>query len=91
MFYAVSYDIGDDGRRNSVSKVLERYGIRVQRSLFECNLSSQQVEELLEKLEPFVDAREDSLRCYSLCNACVRNIKRLGGLPITRDPEYFIA
>jgi len=91
MFYAISYDIRDDDRRNSVSKILEGYGQRVQRSLFECNLTSDQVQKLLEELEPFIDTDEDSLRCYPLCNACSSNIKQLGGLPITRDPSYYIA
>jgi CRISPR-associated protein Cas2 len=91
MFYAISYDIRDDSRRNSVSKILERYGMRVQRSLFECNLTSEQVQELLQELEPFIDTEQDSLRCYSLCTACSKNVKRLGGIPISRDPAYYIA
>ena len=38
MFYLVCYDIVSDYRRNKVSQLLEGYGIRVQRSVFECLL-----------------------------------------------------
>ena len=78
MFYTISYDIRDDDRRNSVSKILEGYGQRVQRSVFECNLTSDQVQKLLEELEPSVNTDVDSLRCYPLCNACPGNINECG-------------
>ena len=91
MFYAISYDISDDRRRSSASKVLEGCGSRVQFSLFECNLTSERLEELLGKLESIIDIHEDSLRCYPLCNACLGSVKRLGGPPITRDAGYYIA
>ena len=91
MFYAISYDIRDDGRRNAISRALERYGVRVQRSLFECNLTPDQLEELLQELEAAIDADQDSLRCYPLCRACLSNVTRIGGLPLSRDPGYYIA
>ena len=42
MFYLVCYDIVSDTRRNKVSKLLESYGLRVQKSVFECVLDEQQ-------------------------------------------------
>jgi len=50
MFYAISYDIRDDYRRSSVSRILEKYGTRVQRSVFECDLTLEQFQELLRKM-----------------------------------------
>ena len=91
MFYAISYDIRDDRRRSSIGKTLEKYGTRVQRSVFECDLTSDQFQELLQKLEALVNAEQDSLRCYPLCNACSGNIMHVGGIPIARDPAYYIA
>jgi CRISPR-associated protein Cas2 len=90
MFYAISYDISNDSRRNSISKILERYGTRVQYSLFECNLDIDKLTELLQKLEEIVKADEDSLRCYSMCNSCLENVRRVGGPPITRDSAFFV-
>ena len=91
MFYAISYDIGDDKRRNTVSKILEGYGSRVQLSLFECNLASDRLQELLQKLESCIDTNEDSVRCYPLCNACAKNVQQLGGPPVTRESGYYMA
>lgn len=91
MFYAISYDISDDHRRNSVSKILEGYGARVQLSLFECTLGTDQVEKLLQELESAINVDEDSLRCYPLCAACLSNIKRLGGPPVKSESAYYIA
>lgn len=73
-----------------MSKILESYGTRIQYSLFECNLDTDRLTELLQKLEAIINADEDSLRCYSLCNACLENIRRIGGLPITNDSAFFI-
>lgn len=91
MFYAISYDISDDKRRNMVSKILEGYGSRVQFSLFECNLTSDQIQELIQKLTPYIKLDEDSLRCYSLCNECLKGIKCIGGKPVPRDSGYYMA
>jgi CRISPR-associated protein Cas2 len=91
MFYAISYDISDDSRRNPISKILERYGTRVQFSLFECNLDTDRLTELLQKLEEIIKPDEDSLRCYPLCNSCLENINRIGGPPVTHDSAFFVA
>ena len=35
MFYLICYDVVNDRRRNRVSRLLEGYGLRVQKSVFE--------------------------------------------------------
>ena len=45
MFYLVCYDIVSDRRRNKVSKLLEAYGLRVQKSVFECVLDDKEKRE----------------------------------------------
>lgn len=39
--YLIIYDITDNKRRRKVSKILEKYGIRIQFSAFECELNEQ--------------------------------------------------
>ena len=90
MFHAISYDISDDKRRNSVSKLLESYGTRVQYSVFEFNLNADQLAELMQELETVIDADQDSIRCYSLCSACQKNIIRLGGPPIADESAFYV-
>ena len=41
MFYLICYDVVND-RRNRVSRLLEGYGLRVQKSVFECVLTPDQ-------------------------------------------------
>jgi CRISPR-associated protein Cas2 len=43
MKYVVAYDIADDGRRNRVARFLEGWGRRVQKSVFECELSPEEL------------------------------------------------
>lgn len=49
--FIISYDIEDDRERTRVSKVLEGFGRRVQKSVFECPLTKSQKHKIEEKLE----------------------------------------
>jgi CRISPR-associated protein Cas2 len=52
--YVITYDISNNKERRLVSKVLEGYGFRVQKSVFECLLNKRLLRELkagMEKLE----------------------------------------
>lgn len=66
MFYLVCYDIVSDTRRNKVSKLLESYGFRVQKSVFECVLDEKQFESLSKYLTRLVNRREDQVRFYPM-------------------------
>ncbi len=69
MMHIITYDIQDDKVRNSVSKILEDYEIRVQESVFECNLDSNKYYELIERLIKFTSG-EISIRIYPICKSC---------------------
>jgi CRISPR-associated protein Cas2 len=43
MYLVVSYDIHDDKRRNRIHKVLKNFGERIQFSVFECDLTKDQL------------------------------------------------
>ena len=67
----VAYDVATDtvaGRRRlrRVAKVCEGFGQRVQKSVFECVVSDDNLERLLARLRREVDPGEDSLRVYRL-------------------------
>ena len=74
MFVVVSYDIIDDKRRNRVLNELKNYGNHVQYSVFECDLTKDQIEELRAELHRIIDKRKDSVRYYFLCGSCVEKI-----------------
>jgi CRISPR-associated protein Cas2 len=90
MFYAISYDISDDRRRLRVAKVLQDFGQRVQRSVFEANLEAAELERLRGRVEKHLNQAEDSLRIYPLCAACLPRVEVLGWGVVSQDPEVII-
>ena len=70
MFIVVSYDIRDDGRRAKVCNELKNYGEHIQYSVFECDLSKGQIEQMQASLGSLIHRTEDSIRYYSLCQIC---------------------
>ena len=65
----VTYDIatadrGGARRLARVARVCEGYGLRVQKSVFECRLSPEAHERLVSELVDVIDPRCDSVRIY---------------------------
>jgi CRISPR-associated protein Cas2 len=85
MYLVVSYDIHDDKRRNRIHKVLKNFGERIQFSVFECDLTKEQILRMQHALEKVIkEEDQDSVRFYHLCDSCQRKIDRIGGI-IHRD------
>ena len=57
--YIAAYDISNDEIRRRVSKVLSRYGRRIQLSVFELRLETGEVSEIQEELGALLAARDD--------------------------------
>lgn len=55
----VFYDISNDKIRYKIVKILESYGIRMQKSVFQCEVSLRQFIELKIKLESIAEFNED--------------------------------
>ncbi len=79
MFMVVCYDIPSNSRRTRVGKILEGYGERVQKSVFECDVTQKQMEKLKQRLGKVIRNPDDSLRYYHLCGQCVPRIKVING------------
>jgi CRISPR-associated protein Cas2 len=67
----VSYDVSTEtsaGRRRlrKVAQICCAYGVRVQKSVFECTLTDGQVLYLISRLLDVIDEGEDSLRLYPI-------------------------
>lgn len=79
----VTYDVNTEsaeGRRRlrRVAKVCERFGQRVQFSVFECIVDAAQLALLTHALEQEIDTTEDSLRIYRLQEPRKRYVTVLG-------------
>jgi CRISPR-associated protein Cas2 len=83
MLVIVSYDVSTEtkaGRRRlrRVAKVCESAGQRVQKSVFECQVSLMQLEELERRLLAEIDALEDNLRLYRITEPAQIHVKQHG-------------
>ncbi|MBI2841701.1 MAG: CRISPR-associated endonuclease Cas2 [Acidobacteria bacterium] len=71
MRYIIAYDIEDDSIRSHVAKVLEGYGQRVQRSVFECELAENRMDALAEALKSALGQPDvGNIRIYRACADC---------------------
>ena len=89
----VIYDITNNKKRRLVSDILEGYGTRVNKSVFECELKSEkQKQHLIKELKAIFDPKTDSIRIYKLCQTCIANALELGKHPepFDRDSVFWI-
>ncbi|MDE6215664.1 CRISPR-associated endonuclease Cas2 [Bacteroides sp.] len=73
-FYVVVYDIRADRSRDKVSKLLEKYGIRVNYSVFECLFTEKQLLSVQEKVDKIINKRCDAVIYYHICLDCYTKI-----------------
>ena len=83
MLVIVSYDVSisdENGKRRlrHVAKICQKYGLRVQNSVFECQVDSMQLAQMKTELLREIDRARDSLRFYSLGNQYDAKIEHFG-------------
>lgn len=94
MLVLVTYDVSvvtADGRRRlrNIAKICLDYGMRVQNSVFECEVNPAQFTVLKNELTEIYNPEEDSLRFYFLGKEGRRRVEHLGAKPVAdvlRDP-----
>jgi CRISPR-associated protein Cas2 len=74
MFFLIAYDIANRKRLHRVARLIEGYGERVQKSVFECRLDPGRLAELLARVKDIMNKREDKLQIYQLCENCLDRI-----------------
>jgi CRISPR-associated protein Cas2 len=83
----VSYDIADNRGRARAAKILDDYGQRVQKSVFEiAEISPEHWEICLKRLNNYVKLEgDDSIRIYMLCEACRGKVEIIGKGPAAME------
>jgi len=78
----VAYDVEEDRIRGRLSRLLERYGWRVQRSVFECLLEdAEELAALTAALERTLEkGSHGNIRLYRLCQSCYEKSTGIGDL-----------
>jgi len=94
MLMLITYDVNVEtaaGRKRlrHISKTCLDYGLRVQYSVFECEITPEQWVELKAKLLGIFDSETDSLRFYHLGSKWKQKVEHFGAKPspdVLRDP-----
>ncbi len=91
MHYIIAYDICCPRRLRRVARVCEDYGLRIQKSVFECELSKPFLEDMMHRLGEIVDPKVDSITGLPICAAC--NAGRVEiGIPLQQEiPDVLVA
>ena len=89
MLVVITYDVNTEtiaGRKRlrQVAKICEKYGMRVQNSVFEVEVDAAQLAVLKEDLIRRMDIEQDSVRIYRLGNSYEHKIETLGKTPIVQ-------
>jgi len=74
----VCYDIVEDRRRNRVARKLRAFVARVQKSVFEGELTDDRLESMRQMLLEEIDSATDIVHIYPLCARCVPATEVLG-------------
>ena len=90
MNYFISYDIKNTQRRNQISKVLERFGIRIQKSVFQCDMPPVKMEEIKAALLGIFADKEDRLLFVPVCMTCCEKIISLGDGELLKSESFEI-
>ncbi len=91
MLVIVTYDIEKDKKRTRLHKKLKDFGPRVQYSVFEADITREELEKMDTMLSKIKLDDNDSIRLYTICETCKSKIKIWGQGEITEDKDIYIA
>ncbi len=89
-FILISYDVANNKIRFRLARTLKDFGKRVQRSVFEAELTEAELQRLRKKLSQVKLEDDDSIRLYVLCAGCLKNVQIWGVGEVTRKPQVVI-
>ncbi|MDD2466493.1 MAG: CRISPR-associated endonuclease Cas2 [Desulfobulbus sp.] len=89
-FFAICFDVREPKRLRRVADTLENFGVRVQRSLFECFLNAEELVELQGRIARIIDVKQDHVRYYPLCPKDVHKVRVDGAGRKTVDVDYYL-
>jgi CRISPR-associated protein Cas2 len=87
----VAYDIAEPRRLNKVAEVIKDYGIRVQKSIFEVDVSDKSFIEMKARIEDIINPSEDGVKYVPLCEKCAASVEIIGqGVFTDLEEDYFV-
>jgi CRISPR-associated protein Cas2 len=86
----VCYDITNPRSLKKTAKTLEDFGLRVQKSFFQCNIDKDKMDELYKKISKIINKKKDSFYIYPLCEDCSKKALSDGSGVLIRLENYEI-
>lgn len=93
MLAIVAYDISSERRLARVARYCEDYAVRVQYSVFECQLPVVEFDRFWAGLKELIDPAHDRLVAYRVCAECAKDIRAFGAMTTTAGaapPETYV-
>jgi CRISPR-associated protein Cas2 len=78
MVRLIAYDITMPKRLRRVARVCEDYGVRIEKSVFECDLDKSAFDRFWTQLLQEIDPDEDALVAYRVGKSCVKEVQSAG-------------
>jgi CRISPR-associated protein Cas2 len=85
MITLITYDITDPKRLNAMRRFLKEFGLRTQKSVFECDIDEEAIRRIRSYCKDRLDLASDSVRIYRICSRCLNRVIISGqGLKVTQ-------
>lgn len=85
MITLITYDITDPKRLNNTRRFLKEFGLRTQKSVFECDIDDVGIKRIRAYCKDNLDLHSDSVRIYKICSRCIGKVSISGqGLKVTQ-------
>ena len=85
MIALITYDITDPKRLNNLRNFLKEFGLRTQKSVFECDIDEEAIRRIRAYCRNRLDLASDSVRIYKICTRCISRVIISGqGLKVTQ-------
>ncbi|MDA3915700.1 MAG: CRISPR-associated endonuclease Cas2 [Deltaproteobacteria bacterium] len=87
----VTYDIANPKRLRRVARIMQDFGQRVQKSIFEVSLTPAVFKQMKFQIDNTIEPAEDGVKYFPLCRKCTTRTELIGqGFLIDPDEEYYI-
>ena len=90
MIAVIAYDVRNDDRRAQMAALLGSYGVRIQRSVFECQLDAEALASVVRRAESLLDLDHDVFHVIPQCGTCWESRVALGQTTSVLGDLYWV-
>lgn len=90
MRYIIAYDITDDRTRYRAANLLLGVGERIQRSVYECDLNTEEAQSIGRRLDDLIDPGRDVVHVLAQCGTCVQRSDTRGAAAPSSRTLYWV-